>query len=371
VTLFYKISVNLMSFAFLSIVYYIAKLHLDRNDKFNRLYLNTCRLVLATLLFEALAVILNGHTAIYASYLLKILLAFLFSLTPFLAHYWLLFGKVLTGDDSAKNGMIRPVYTIPVLINFIISILSVFFDLLFTVDENNQYQPGPLYIVILVITYGYFLFAFVLLFRHRHRFITADFKILAFIYLLPVLGGTLQNILPGVFLMWGFTADALIVMYMYLQELLIQTDSLTGASTRRSFVQRLNQVKETCSNRPVGILFLDIDDFKLINDQYGHAEGDMALKTFAKIIKSVLRKRDTLARFGGDEFALLVMVDDEEDLYAVETKIEAALENYNDHPTNRTSSTAVLGRSYVSGRQPSISMSCSKRLTRSCMPVSV
>lgn len=327
--LYYKISVNLMSFVFLIIVFNIAKSRLDRSDRFNRLFVNTCRLVLVALLSESLGVALNDRADLCAGIVLKILLAFLFSLPPILAYYWLLFGKVLTGDDSEKVGVVWSVSIIPIIINFFFSILSIFYNLLFSIDSDNRYLPGPFYFVVMVATYGYLMAAFVLLFKRKHRLLVEEFRVLSFIYLLPTFGGTLQILLPGSFLMWSFTAGALIVLYVYLQERLIQIDSLTGAFTRRSFVHRLNQAKESCSNTPIGIIFLDIDEFKQINDNFGHKEGDEALKTFSAIVRSVLRKNDALARFGGDEFVLMVMVDNEDGLRAVVRKIESALESYN------------------------------------------
>lgn len=325
--LYYKISVNLVSFVFLCIVFYIAKRRLDRSDRFNRLFINACSLVQVALIFESVAIVLNGRADIYVGIVLKILLAFLFSLPPILAYYWFLFGKVLTGD--AKMDFVRPTCLIPVLINFVFALLSIFINSLFIVDGDNRYQSGPLYFIVLLATYGYLAAAFILLFVRRSRLLSEEFRVLSFIYLLPALGGALQILLPGTFLMWSLTAGALIVLYVYVQERLIQIDSLTGASTRRSFVQRLNQAKDQCSSSPVGIIFLDIDDFKLINDSLGHKEGDEALRAFATTIKSVLRKDDTLARFGGDEFALLVMVEDEDGLRAVVRKIDAALDSYN------------------------------------------
>jgi diguanylate cyclase (GGDEF)-like protein/PAS domain S-box-containing protein len=85
-------------------------------------------------------------------------------------------------------------------------------------------------------------------------------------------------------------------------------DLLTGLPNRTLFMDRLElaitQAKRR--NQRVGVMFLDIDRFKLINDTYGHQEGDLLLKEFATRIRSCLRSGDTLARQGGDEFTVLL-----------------------------------------------------------------
>ena len=78
-------------------------------------------------------------------------------------------------------------------------------------------------------------------------------------------------------------------------------DSLTGAYNRRYYEEVVRK-----SIGPAGIALMDVDDFKICNDTYGHYAGDMALKTAATAIRSCIRESDLLIRYGGDEFLLVL-----------------------------------------------------------------
>ncbi|HCP99075.1 MAG TPA: GGDEF domain-containing response regulator [Pseudoalteromonas sp.] len=81
-------------------------------------------------------------------------------------------------------------------------------------------------------------------------------------------------------------------------------DSLTGLASRPILIDQLQQA--ITSEQKLAVAYLDLDNFKPINDKYGHETGDFVLKTIAQRLKSTLRKEDTLARIGGDEFILLL-----------------------------------------------------------------
>lgn len=86
-------------------------------------------------------------------------------------------------------------------------------------------------------------------------------------------------------------------------------DSLTGLPNRSMFVELLKAEIESAKHRPehlFAVLFLDLDRFKNINDSLGHTHGDLLLVAFAQRLEALLRPTDTLARFGGDEFAVLL-----------------------------------------------------------------
>lgn len=86
------------------------------------------------------------------------------------------------------------------------------------------------------------------------------------------------------------------------------TDGLTMLYNSRHFYERLGSEVERAIRyqRPLSLLLLDVDNFKQLNDTYGHLDGDRALQTLAEVIKSCLRSADTAYRYGGEEFTILL-----------------------------------------------------------------
>jgi diguanylate cyclase (GGDEF)-like protein/PAS domain S-box-containing protein len=91
-------------------------------------------------------------------------------------------------------------------------------------------------------------------------------------------------------------------------EELSATDSLTGLLNRRSFMEELEKRYSRRPDRRGGaaLLFIDLDNFKPVNDRHGHQQGDLALTLAARILREQTRGRDLVARLGGDEFALFI-----------------------------------------------------------------
>ena len=108
---------------------------------------------------------------------------------------------------------------------------------------------------------------------------------------------------------------------------LASRDSLTGLYNRRTFQEHAGWQLEDAARRgePISVLMLDIDFFKRINDQYGHAEGDRVLKTIADALQASCRQNDVLARVGGEEFALLLPNTDVPGSVTMAEKIRVAI----------------------------------------------
>ena len=104
---------------------------------------------------------------------------------------------------------------------------------------------------------------------------------------------------------WAFKVKRMQVSFRRLAE----TDALTGISNRHHFTRRAAAVLEQCrkANEQVGLVMVDLDHFKTINDRFGHATGDWALRAVASACQQVCRRNDLLGRLGGEEFAFLLV----------------------------------------------------------------
>ncbi|MBP3997002.1 GGDEF domain-containing protein [Pseudomonas koreensis] len=108
-------------------------------------------------------------------------------------------------------------------------------------------------------------------------------------------------------------------------------DELTLLSNRRGFKMLAQHALDACARleRPATLLFFDLNDFKQINDLYGHAEGDSALKTFADVLRIAFRESDVVGRLGGDEFVALLTGSSHVETTAIMARLKEILEERN------------------------------------------
>lgn len=125
-------------------------------------------------------------------------------------------------------------------------------------------------------------------------------------------------------------------------DLISRTDELTGLPNRRDMNETIaNEIgRSQRTHKPFSFIFIDIDHFKSINDTYGHACGDVVLKSVAQTVRSLLRKYDVFARYGGEEFLTLLPETDLEGAAVVaerfRKKIERMTVHYGDYSINVT-----------------------------------
>jgi diguanylate cyclase (GGDEF)-like protein/PAS domain S-box-containing protein len=123
-------------------------------------------------------------------------------------------------------------------------------------------------------------------------------------------------------------------------------DSLTGLANRALFADRLGHALQRRTVGDVGVLFFDVDDFKLINDGLGHAAGDALLLQVAQRLGEMLRGGDTAARLGGDEFAVLLEETTELQATTIADRIVRSFQTPFDIAGRRVSARASIGLAF-------------------------
>lgn len=132
----------------------------------------------------------------------------------------------------------------------------------------------------------------------------------------------------GTFLLVGYLINRLVLILEEEQQL-SRTDALTGVANRRLFYETLQSeiVRSRRNGRPFTLVYIDIDNFKRINDSIGHTKGDDALVFVASTLKGQVRETDIVGRIGGDEFVVLLVECGEEDARRVIDKIRQKIDD--------------------------------------------
>lgn len=126
---------------------------------------------------------------------------------------------------------------------------------------------------------------------------------------------------------------------------LADQDVLTPTLNRRAFVREIRRAISLCRRHghAAAVLYLDLDGFKAVNDQFGHLAGDAALTHVAALLGAHVRESDVVARLGGDEFGVLLL---EADVEAARAKAEALRELLASEPFSYEGQAVALGGSF-------------------------
>lgn len=241
---------------------------------------------------------------------------------------WAMYVDFYIHKSLRRSKKILPYAIIPAIISILLIILSIFNKGIFYIDENNFYQRGSLFFLNASLYYLYSVIGYIQIVKKRNYLRKRDFYSLLSFGLVPAITGVLQMIdTSNSFILLGLSLSALII-YMNIQNSKIYEDYLTGLYNRRQLDIFLNNsIKNLEPDNKILLIMLDINDFKKINDTYGHLEGDNALIHTANLLNDTFRTDDFISRYAGDEFVIIAKVKNKK----AKTKIINRLRNNFNH----------------------------------------
>lgn len=251
------------------------------------------------------------------------------------ASTWFFYTEIELNSVLMKRKRFMLITSLPILILLVMLIISGKTGCLFYFDENGIFIRGPLNLIVFILPCLYLLAA---IFHATYRAFKKseyanrkNYLNLAGFALITASACFLQIYVPGTPLPCIGISMAVLFAYMKTQELFVSLDPLTKLSNRYQMVRYLTHKMEHI-NGQLFLLILDIDNFKQINDTYGHVEGDRALINLA----SVLRKASSAfncfaARYGGDEFIIIQETETERGFFELKELINTELNELNEN----------------------------------------
>ncbi len=306
---------------------YVSRTKILRHRAEDRVYSFMVIGVMLACLMEAVSYTLDGKLFPGARILNYAANAYLFSVNLLLPFCVLVYIDLADyGDVSRIWKCYKPQIIIGVVM-FCVNIVNFFIPVSYIITEQNIYERRPISYVYYIVIMYYCLTGLIQMRRYeKENGAKAFFNINVF--LIPIMIGVgLQFLFYGLSVAWLTAALGLAGLFMMQQNEMAYIDSLVDTYNR----QYLNHILSAWISRGkkfAGVM-IDIDHFKSINDNFGHSEGDNALKTVAAILKKARKDREWVCRFAGDEFIVLKMTDDPDGLGSYMREAERLLAEYN------------------------------------------
>jgi diguanylate cyclase (GGDEF)-like protein len=209
-------------------------------------------------------------------------------------------------------------------------IISQFNGCLYRIDSNSNYSyhRGPLYFAQSSVAIAIVVFASVLLIIKRKKIEKKYFISMLFFGVPTIIGIILQIYIYGISFVLSAGVISLVLVFMKIQNTIIYTDYLTGIYNRKKLDMYLKE-KISSKYNSFSAIMMDLNNFKNINDKFGHDAGDDVLKITAEILKNSIETEDLVARYGGDEFCIILNHSDSLHLRNAVENINKKIDDYN------------------------------------------
>ena len=299
---------------------------LERNQKKDKkgLSLSMEAACILLLLFDCLAWSYQGSTSRTAYYIVRISNFGVYMINYIYMSLFVLYLLISLNRGEVKMPVRARIVIALSGLGIALLIVSQFSDkLYYYIDENNRYHRGDGFLISQAIAVIGIVLCFTIIIQYRNRIESAVFWATMSYFILPCIatiivifyyGLSLQTISVVMSTQIMFVVDMIDVDRRLLSSKLqfkhakyeAEHDSLTGLYNKTAGLERIRDyISNMTDDDRASVLFVDIDDFKSVNDTYGHAVGDYWIEVVGKLLKSECDSDDIACRFGGDEFVLI------------------------------------------------------------------
>lgn len=290
----FYVSINMVDLTILFILAMQTGMSYVLDLKRKRFFLFSIELVALVLIAEIITSIFESAASKY--WILSLIANMIgFSVSPFIP-------LVLSMAFGTRLSRMEDCIWFPSVINAVMVLISPINGLIFTVTKENVYSRGPLFIVFGIACICSLLGCIISVMRTTRKHERAQRIILYCILAYIFISNSVQVIWPQLHLTWTCNTVGLLLLYNFNNEHSTRYDTVTKFLNRKAYENELTQIEQ--KNQAAVVMF-DVDNFKNVNDKYGHAYGDYCLNRLAEIISDVFTGSGSCYRIGGDEFCYL------------------------------------------------------------------
>ena len=278
---------------------------------------------------ESAGFFLDGKIGYGYHTLLILLDNILFINSGIFAYSWTVYADYKLFGDIERIKRRYPFVAIPaalIIIGYLINFVTPVF---FLIDQHNVYQRTDLFFIPYIVTYFYVVYGVALIYSNRKK-VDKYLFLPAMMFMTPIMiGSLLQFFFYGYSLMWLGVSIGLVLLFINVQKESSYVDVLSGLFNRQYLNKLLLHNKKGNIARTLAGIMLDIDNFKSINDRFGHFVGDYAIFTAGKILRTAVGDRGVVCRYGGDEFLILMYIQSQEEIIEMIDTIETQVTLFN------------------------------------------
>lgn len=310
-------------------------------------------ILVATLLAqttETISFLIDGRMFVGCRFLLYLTNTLCSGASAFVGFFWCLFVDFRIHRNLNRLQKKFVILGLPFLIIVGLLILNLFgTGIIFSISDQNVYGRGSLNFLLYVLLFVCYANSLVTVQRSKHDGLTVEF-FPVFYFVVPCIVGTIiQGLFYGIATGWLAVSLAFVFIHIQLQNFNTYIDELSGLFNRKYLTFCLERAHKQNPHYLYGIM-LDVNDFKSINDHYGHSVGDQALHAVGRILSSSLPENALALRVGGDEFVILLYSSSDAKLDEVSASIKTHLQAFNQTTTAPFRISFSMGSARYDGR---------------------
>lgn len=246
-----------------------------------------------------------------------------------IGYCWCLFVEYHIHRNFERIKKKSRILAIPLIIATILIIINLLgTGIIFDISKENVYTRGPMNFILYIFVFVYYIESIYTVHKAKYDSILVEFFPIYYFIIPCMIGTMIQGSFFGVSTIWLCVAIAFILVYIENQISVSFIDDLSGLYNRKYMNHYLNKLQSD-KNRHVYGFLLDINEFKAINDTYGHLTGDRALIKFGKILQHSIDKDSVAIRMGGDEFVIFAKLKSDEEALALKKQIKYNVRQFN------------------------------------------